>query len=52
MFTDFEYYGKSVGLSACCLYGGGGASIGPQTTQLKRGVDIVVGAVGRVKVAT
>ncbi|PWA92671.1 DEAD-box ATP-dependent RNA helicase 7 [Artemisia annua] len=49
VYTDFEYYGKSVGLTACCLYGGGGASIGPQTTQLKRGVDIVVGAVGRVK---
>ncbi|GJS51317.1 DEAD-box ATP-dependent RNA helicase 7 [Tanacetum coccineum] len=47
VYTDFEYYGKSVGLTACCLYGG--ASIGPQTTQLKRGVDIVVGAVGRIK---
>lgn len=49
VFTDFKYYGESVGLSSCCLYGGGGASIGPQTVQLKRGVDIVVGAVGRVK---
>lgn len=49
VFTDFKYYGESVGLTACCLYGGGGASIGPQTAQLKRGVDIVVGAVGRVK---
>ncbi|PWA64201.1 DNA/RNA helicase, DEAD/DEAH box type, N-terminal [Artemisia annua] len=49
VYTDFEYYGKSVGLSDCCLYGGGGASIGPQITQLNRGVDIVVGAVGRVK---
>nr|XP_043632511.1 DEAD-box ATP-dependent RNA helicase 7-like [Erigeron canadensis] len=49
VFTDFKYYGEAVGLSSCCLYGGGGASIGPQTVQLKRGVDIVVGAVGRVK---
>ncbi|KAL4575912.1 hypothetical protein LXL04_011999 [Taraxacum kok-saghyz] len=49
VFTDFKYYGESVGLTSCCLYGGGGASISPQTMQLKRGVDIVVGAVGRVK---
>ncbi|KAJ0466162.1 putative RNA helicase [Helianthus annuus] len=49
VFTDFKYYGEAVGLSSCCLYGGGGASISPQTVQLKRGVDIVVGAVGRVK---
>ncbi|KAI3735202.1 hypothetical protein L6452_14692 [Arctium lappa] len=49
VFTDFKYYGDAVGLTSCCLYGGGGASISPQTVQLKRGVDIVVGAVGRVK---
>ncbi|XP_071709520.1 DEAD-box ATP-dependent RNA helicase 7-like [Rutidosis leptorrhynchoides] len=49
VFTDFKYFGEAVGLTSCCLYGGGGASIGPQTVQLKRGVDIVVGAVGRVK---
>ncbi|CAI9260973.1 unnamed protein product [Lactuca saligna] len=49
VYTDFKYYGDAVGLSSCCLYGGGGASISPQTVQLKRGVDIVVGAVGRVK---
>ncbi|KAL8247933.1 hypothetical protein R6Q59_009149 [Mikania micrantha] len=49
VFTDFKYYGEAVGLTSCCLYGGGGASISPQTVQLKRGVDIVVGAVGRVK---
>ncbi|KAI7725665.1 hypothetical protein M8C21_023481 [Ambrosia artemisiifolia] len=49
VFTDFKYYGDAVGLTSCCLYGGGGASISPQTVELKRGVDIVVGAVGRVK---
>ncbi|XP_076931574.1 DEAD-box ATP-dependent RNA helicase 7-like [Bidens hawaiensis] len=49
VYTDFKYYGEALGLTSCCLYGGGGASIGPQTVQLKRGVDIVVGAVGRVK---
>ncbi|KAI3793067.1 hypothetical protein L1987_35680 [Smallanthus sonchifolius] len=49
VYTDFKYYGEAVGLTSCCLYGGGGASISPQTVQLKRGVDIVVGAVGRVK---
>ncbi|XP_076934379.1 DEAD-box ATP-dependent RNA helicase 7-like [Bidens hawaiensis] len=49
VYADFKYYGEALGLAACCLYGGGGASIGPQTVQLKRGVDIVVGAVGRVK---
>ncbi|KVI10055.1 cytochrome P450 [Cynara cardunculus var. scolymus] len=49
VFSDFKAYGEAVGLTACCLYGGGGASISPQTVQLKRGVDIVVGAVGRVK---
>ncbi|KAK9078058.1 hypothetical protein SSX86_002115 [Deinandra increscens subsp. villosa] len=49
VYTDFKYYGDALGLTSCCLYGGGGASISPQTVQLKRGVDIVVGAVGRVK---
>nr|XP_043614222.1 DEAD-box ATP-dependent RNA helicase 7-like [Erigeron canadensis]XP_043614223.1 DEAD-box ATP-dependent RNA helicase 7-like [Erigeron canadensis] len=49
VFSDFKYYGDAVGLTSCCLYGGGGASISPQTAQLKKGVDIVVGAVGRVK---
>ncbi|KAJ0518649.1 putative RNA helicase [Helianthus annuus] len=49
VYTDFKYYGEAMGLTSCCLYGGGGASISPQTVQLKKGVDIVVGAVGRVK---
>ncbi|KAI3769264.1 hypothetical protein L6452_00365 [Arctium lappa] len=49
VFTDFKAYGEAVSLTACCLYGGGGASVSPQIVQLKRGVDIVVRAVGRVK---
>lgn len=48
MFSDFEVYGGAVGLNACCLYGG--APYNPQQIQLKRGVDIVVGTPGRIKV--
>lgn len=48
MFADFEVYGGAVGLSACCLYGG--SPYHPQQNSLKRGVDIVVGTPGRIKV--
>ncbi|KAG9159706.1 hypothetical protein Leryth_017409 [Lithospermum erythrorhizon] len=47
VFADFQYYGGSVGLSSCCLYGG--APYQPQYTQLKRGVDIIIGTPGRIK---
>ncbi|KAG6422593.1 hypothetical protein SASPL_119171 [Salvia splendens] len=46
--ADFEVYGGALGLSCCVLYGG--SSYGPQLNQLKRGVDIVVGTPGRIKV--
>lgn len=46
--ADFETYGGSLGLNSCCLYGG--APYQSQHMQLKRGVDIVVGTPGRVKV--
>ncbi|KAK9053713.1 hypothetical protein SSX86_024787 [Deinandra increscens subsp. villosa] len=49
VYTDFKYYGEVMGPTSCCLYGGGGTSISHQTVQLKRGVNIVVGAVGRAK---
>lgn len=45
--ADFEFYGGAVGMSACCLYGG--APYQPQYSQLKRGVDIVIGTPGRIK---
>lgn len=48
MFADFEGYGKALGLNSCCLYGG--SPYPPQQVQLKRGVDIVVGTPGRIKV--
>lgn len=48
MFADFEVYGRAVGLTSCCLYGN--SPMGQQQVQLKRGVDIVVGTPGRVKV--
>ncbi|KAL7108465.1 hypothetical protein ACP275_06G114200 [Erythranthe tilingii] len=47
VFADFESYGASLGLSACCLYGG--SPYQPQQNALKRGVDIVVGTPGRIK---
>lgn len=46
--ADFEVYGGSLGLSACCLYGG--APYRSQEVSLKRGVDIVIGTPGRIKV--
>lgn len=48
MFADFEVYGGAVGLTSCCLYGN--SPMGQQQVQLKRGVDIVVGTPGRIKV--
>ena len=48
MASDFEVYGGSLGLASCCLYGG--APYGAQEIKLKRGVDIIVGTPGRVKV--
>lgn len=48
MFSDFEIYGGALGLKCCCLYGG--SPYQPQQVQLKRGVDIVVGTPGRIKV--
>lgn len=48
MFADFEAYGGAVGLAACCVYGGD--PYAPQEHKLKRGVDIVVGTPGRIKV--
>lgn len=48
MHADFEFYGGAVGLSSCCLYGG--SPYRSQELALKRGVDIVVGTPGRIKV--
>lgn len=48
MFADFEVYGSAMGLNACCLYGG--APYHSQESNLKRGVDIVIGTPGRIKV--
>lgn len=48
MAADFEVYGRALGLNSCCLYGG--APMQAQQNQLKRGVDIVVGTPGRIKV--
>ncbi|KAK6926332.1 DEAD/DEAH box helicase domain [Dillenia turbinata] len=45
VYADFEVYGKVVGLTSCCVYGG----VAYQTQELRRGVDIVVGTPGRVK---
>ena len=50
MYADFEVYGGAMGLSSCCLYGG--APYQTQENKLRRGVDIVVGTPGRVKVTT
>jgi len=46
--ADFEVYGGAMGLSSCCLYGG--APYNTQEIKLRRGVDIVIGTPGRVKV--
>lgn len=48
MFADFDVYGRALGLTSCCLYGN--SPMGAQQVQLKRGVDIVVGTPGRIKV--
>lgn len=40
----------ALGLASCCLYGGSPYS--PQEYKLKKGVDIVVGTPGRIKVKT
>lgn len=48
VFADFEVYGGVLGLASCCLYGG--APYQAQEMKLKRGVDIVVGTPGRIKV--
>ncbi|KAK6936361.1 GUCT protein [Dillenia turbinata] len=45
VYADFEVYGKVVGLTSCCVYGG----VAYQTQELRRGVDVVVGTPGRVK---
>jgi hypothetical protein len=46
--ADFEVYGGALGLTSCCLYGG--APYQPQKMKLERGVDIVIGTPGRIKV--
>lgn len=48
MSADFDVYGGAVGLTSCCLYGG--ASYQAQEAKLRRGVDVVVGTPGRIKV--
>lgn len=48
MHDDFELYGSVVGLSTVCVYGG--APYAPQEGALRRGVDVVVGTPGRIKV--
>lgn len=48
VFSDFEIYGGAMGLMSCCLYGG--APYQAQESRLRRGVDIVIGTPGRVKV--
>lgn len=46
--SDFDALGNEVGLSTLCVYGG--APISPQEVALRRGVDVVVGTPGRIKV--
>lgn len=48
MHADFEFYGSAVGLTSCCIYGG--TPYRTQEMALKKGVDVVVGAPGRIKV--
>ncbi|XP_074557880.1 DEAD-box ATP-dependent RNA helicase 7-like [Curcuma longa] len=45
--SEFEVYGRVVGLSSCCVYGG--SPYRAQEMSISRGVDIVVGTPGRVK---
>ena len=49
VFADFEVYGGALGLTSSCLYGG--APYQNQQIKLKRGVDIVIGTPGHIKVA-
>jgi ATP-dependent RNA helicase DDX21 len=46
--ADFEYYGGAFGFSTCCAYGG--SPYRPQEMAMRKGVDVVVGTPGRVKV--
>lgn len=48
MSAEFEVYGGALGLTSCCLYGG--APYQSQEIKLRRGVDIVIGTPGRIKV--
>ncbi|GFY83265.1 DEAD box RNA helicase [Actinidia rufa] len=48
VFADFEVYGRALGLTSSCLYGR--APYQNQPIKLKRGVDIVIGTPGRIKV--
>lgn len=48
MYADFEVYGSAMGLASCCVYGG--APYNAQEIKLRRGVDIVIGTPGRIKV--
>lgn len=48
MHADFEYYGEALNLKTVCVYGG--APYGPQQNAMRRGVDVVVGTPGRIKV--
>ncbi|XP_050367971.1 DEAD-box ATP-dependent RNA helicase 7-like [Argentina anserina] len=48
VLKEFGFYGGSLGLVSCCIYGGSSHKV--QTKKLKRGqVDIIVGTPGRVK---
>lgn len=44
--ANFALYGKGTGLRGVAVYGG--ASMGPQVTRLRRGVDIIVATPGRL----
>ncbi|KAL6204561.1 hypothetical protein ACLB2K_021828 [Fragaria x ananassa] len=49
VLKEFGFYGGSLGLVSCCVYGGSSHKV--QTKKLKRGrIDIIVGTPGRVKV--
>ncbi|KAM5583587.1 DEAD-box ATP-dependent RNA helicase 7 [Rosa sericea] len=48
VLKEFGFYGGSLGIVSCCVYGGSSHKV--QTKKLKRGrVDIIVGTPGRVK---
>lgn len=48
VFAEFEFYGGALGLASCCVYGG--SPYAAQEYKLKRGVDIIIGTPGRIKV--